>query len=161
MKNYLGGFVFLLLAGLYSGVSAQNSLIVKQINGNLKGTALTSLSKITFAAGNMLVRKTDASIDSYLLSDVFNITFGIYSGVTEITTNSSLLTVFPNPATSCIQLKNLSEITANFICIYSLDGSRLIQKCMNSTSEPIDIRCLNKGMYLLSVNGSTLKFIKQ
>ena len=153
--------VLLLFAGLFSGVSAQNSLIVKQTNGTLKGTALTSLNKITFSSGNMLVGKTDATTDNYLLSDISKITFGIYSGVSEILSESTMLSVYPNPSAAFIQLRNLPESAASCVCIYSLAGSRLIQKHLNSISEMIDISCLNKGMYLLTVNGSTLKFIKQ
>ena len=161
MKFFKRIVIFLLFAGLISGISAQNSLIVKQTNGTLKGTALTSLSKITFSSGNMLVRKTDATTDSYVLSDVSRITFGFFSGINEISSNSAQFSVYPNPATSFIQLKNLPETSAYNISIFSLDGSRLIQKYLTSTSEIIDISILKKGMYLLSVNGSTLKFIKQ
>ena len=161
MRYFKRIVIFLLFAGLFSGISAQNSLIVKQTNGTLKGTALSSLNKITFSAGNMLVRKTDATIDSYLLSDISKITFGLFLGINEISSNSSLLSVYPNPASSFIQVKNLPDAVGYSINIFNLNGSLLMQKYLTSSSETIDLSKLNKGIYLLIVNGSILKFIKQ
>ena len=161
MRNFARVIIFVLFAGLFTGAAAQNSLIVKQANGSLKGTALTSLSKITFSTGNMLVRKTDATTDSYVLADVSKVTFGIFSGINDVSSNSPALSIYPNPATSFIQLRNLPEAKGFNICIYSLAGSRLMQQYLTSTTSTIDVSTLNKGMYLLNVNGSTLKFIKQ
>jgi hypothetical protein len=107
----------------------------------------------------MILKKTDASFDSYLISSISKMTFGLYSDVPNVQRNKTALAVFPCPATNRIQLKNAPDGEIN-ITIFSLDGQVLLSTKM-SGSQTIDINKLSPGLYLLKTGNDILKFVKQ
>jgi len=161
MKNRFLFTGFFLISTLFSGISAQTSMIVKLGNATYKGTTLSIVNKITFPTGTMLVSKTDATNDSYLLADIARINFGLFSGINSVSENSVTIAVYPNPANSFICIKNLPDAASYNICIFNMDGRRLVLKHLSSNSEGINVSSLSKGIYLLNVNGCILKFCKQ
>jgi pectate disaccharide-lyase len=152
---------FLLMATMLNVVDAQQSLIIKFNDGINKGTLLSNLNKITFASGNMLVKYADASADSYAMSTMNRMTFGIYSAVPELASDQTELVVYPNPASSYIQLRNYTTDFKLLVKVYSLDGTLVLSNTLVSADERIDVSLLRHGMYLLKVNEKTIKFIKQ
>ncbi len=64
----------------------------------------------------------------------------------------------PNPASTQLKVEGLSAKTS--ISLYSLQGA-LLQSMELSPSQPLDISELLPGIYLLKVNGQTIKLIKQ
>ncbi|HEY6914270.1 MAG TPA: T9SS type A sorting domain-containing protein [Paludibacter sp.] len=163
MKNsYLYvGLLLIACSGLMSGVAAQNSLILKLNNGTGTGIPLSSLNKITFSSGNMIVGKIDAGSDTYLLSDIQKMTFGLFSGVEEITADKTLPVVYPNPASTYIRLNNVADERNLEVKIYRIDGVQVLAQTLQSASDVININQLSQGIYLLKVSNQILKFTKQ
>ena len=118
---------------------AQNSLIIRMHDGTQAGSIVSSLDKITFSGSTMIVKKTDTTLSSYLLSDIQRMTFGIYSDISTVKADPNELT----------------------IVVYGLDGIELIHKKLINGMQQIDISNLAKGLYLLKVNEKTFKFRKQ
>lgn len=163
MKNsYL--FVGLLLtAGLcfVNRAAAQNSLILKLNDGTDKGIPLNGLNKITFSAGSMVVAKADTGSESYLLSDIRKMTFGLFSGIEEITVDKATLCVYPNPASTYIKLNNVAAEREFNVTIFRIDGVQVLTQKLQSDYDVIHIGQLSKGIYLLKVQNQILKFTKQ
>lgn len=121
---------------------------------------MNNIDKITFSAGNMVLNKVDVSFESILLTDVRKITFGTLSGTNWVLFDDKSVSVFPNPASNYITIKNPFSIYLDF-SIFSLDGRQLIQKTITSETETTDISYLSNGIYLLKMNGFTTKLIKR
>lgn len=66
----------------------------------------------------------------------------------EIAENEINLTVFPNPATNFISLKQAGQVS-----IYALDGTVVLTKTIQE-NEQISIKNLNSGSYLIELNNS-------
>jgi len=90
-----------------------------------------------------------------------------YSQVLSINTIEIFKTEFssyPNPAINSITI-DLGDQNSNILEILSIDGKNItthvIITKLNSTSYSIDISSLDKGAYILSVNGDSNIFMKQ
>lgn len=97
---------------------------------------------------------TFSATDSYVtvpahsyvvISNMQDGTSGISSAVAD-NNDSSLIKVYPNPATDNI---SIDAENVNFVEIYSLSGA-LVEKVNNTTN--IDITNLDKGSYIVKVN---------
>ncbi|MEE9440208.1 MAG: M43 family zinc metalloprotease [Saprospiraceae bacterium] len=70
---------------------------------------------------------------------------------------------FPNPVTN--ELTIVSEDVINTIKLYSITGSLMMDKTIRSTETNIDVRTLQPGIYMISVETNdevmTQKFVKQ
>ena len=71
-------------------------------------------------------------------------------GITEI--SNSDICIYPNPTSDFICIKNIEP---QQVTIYSLDG-KLIKTVENTNV--IDVRDLNKGVYLINIDGTIKKF---
>ena len=71
-------------------------------------------------------------------------------GITEI--SNSDICIYPNPTSDFICIKNIEP---QHVTIYSLDG-KLIKTVENTNV--IDVRDLNKGVYLINIDGAIKKF---
>lgn len=160
MKTHIYLIAFLCFVNGVFCLQAQNSLIVNLNDGSSSNNLLSSLNKVTFSAGNMNVINKDASANSYVISTIRNMNFGVYSGVYDVSENQSTLSVYPVPACDFINIKNAPEGQLRVV-IFSLEGTVLKNCVMSDSSQPIDISSLNRGLYLLRVNDKTIKFTKQ
>jgi hypothetical protein len=71
---------------------------------------------------------------------------------------SEVLTVYPNPASTRIQLSGLKG--RELLTVYSLTGVKLLSQVV-SNGEPIDISKLKSGLYMVKVGGKDLKLVKK
>ena len=72
------------------------------------------------------------------------------TGITEL--NNPIIHIYPNPTSDFIFIENIEP---QFVSIYSLDGK--LVKTVEGTNV-IDVRDLNKGLYLINIDGKTKKF---
>ncbi len=158
-RNIFVGLLFLSIFPL-NIIPAQNSLIIKLNNGSEKGTLLSIIDRITFSDGNVIFKNMDDSSNSIMISDISKWTFGLYSGITDIIPENTLMGVYPNPGKDFMQLKNVPEGVLN-IKIIRLDGAVLMNKQLLDKNQSIDISQLASGFYFLKVNNKTIKFTKQ
>lgn len=152
--------LFILFSTLFLELSAQNSLIVKLNNGSQSGTLLSSLDRISFLNGNVILKNIDETTSSIVLSDINRITFGIFTVIPNVINDVNKISVYPSPATNTIFLKNVIGEKLN-IQIIRLDGAVMKNEQVFDSNQPIDISNLANGLYLLRVNNTTLKFTKQ
>ena len=153
-KNVLLLFLFVGLALL---VKAQNvTLIVTNTNGTEQTYQLTEESQLHFENGERLViENANGSNVTLQLSDIRKIVCSEMVGTEE--TAASQLQILPNPSHNQVILKNLSGNCQGRI--YTLDG-RMVKAFEASEGLMLDISDLSEGMYLLNIDGQTLKLMK-
>jgi hypothetical protein len=113
------------------------------------GLQATSLS-----GGMMSV--TRAGITSFSPFAVFS---GSAAGINTISNNVGFSS-YPNPANNTMTISVDTKTTDN-IKVYDLLGNQVAVYPVRGASTSIDISALTSGVYLLSVNGVTEKFVKQ
>jgi hypothetical protein len=84
----------------------------------------------------------------------------------EITSNKTVLKVYPSPATDILNISVLGEKSdKGIIRVVDINGAVVMQQKINNSVQQIDISKLAKGVYMLKIeNGNGLlssKFIKQ
>lgn len=78
--------------------------------------------------------------------------------------SKNLVSIFPNPATSLVQIATPAALTAQ---ILSMEGKVLLQRKLSAGTTAIDIQGLAKGIYLIQITGKdnyvlkTEKIVKQ
>ena len=72
-------------------------------------------------------------------------------GIDEVSDNG--IHIYPNPTSDFIRIENIEP---QFVTIYSIDG-RLVKKVENANV--IDVRDLDKGVYLINIDGATQRII--
>jgi hypothetical protein len=156
--------LFIAILAAFIGLSitkmqSQSNLILRFNDGSEKSSALSSIGKIIFSGTNMILNYNDGTTGAYDESLVNKMVFNVVSGIEPVTGTSSELSIYPNPATDYISLKNTPEGEVN-LCIYSLDGAVLISSELLSAAQQIDISALKKGFYVIKVNNQAMKFMK-
>jgi len=162
MKLTRLSLALLLAFGLASSVQAQQGLILKSSSGNLTEIQFSNVSKLTFVNEVMtLVSSTGVPGQSFALNTLSRITFGnvTSSGIIDHSNNASSLSLYPTLATSSINLRGASEGT--FVAIYGITGSKVMQLKVTSDVQSMDVSGLKSGLYMVRINGETLKFCKK
>jgi hypothetical protein len=110
---------------------------VKIIGGGNNSTAFTSVSEIEFWG-----TASSLSVDKNQLNNAF--------------------VVYPNPASSIINLYSSSIKTASKVLIYSMDGKQVLDKKLQGSDSNhfvIEINTLESGTYLLKILDDTNKIV--
>jgi len=151
--------VILLFRFTMPELKAQN-LIIQQNNGSVNYETLSSVQKLSFLDGNLVVAFKSGSNDSYGLSTITKLYFDVHTSVSESTSQQSTqLTVFPNPVNNELSVQNMPE-GATLVYIYRIDGELVFRTQVSSGNETIDVSNLQSGLYILIAKGCTAKFIK-
>jgi len=159
--------VVLLLGLGLQATQAQTALFVKQKVGINTPFNLSTLKSLTFAAGNVIVNKKDASTSSFARTNVQYMNFGINTDIVQINgAESSKLTLFPNPVLDVLNVEIANAgLQATIIEIAAIDGKVALRSVLHNTKSSISVSSLPKGIYLLRSNNGTsttnIKFIKQ
>jgi len=93
--------------------------------------------------------------DSYALKVIidemnyFGSTTGtlLINKVLGLASNSSKITIYPNPSNSTVKIS--SDHNIHFLSIYNLSGIEVMQKTIGGTSAIIDVSPLSQGTYLM------------
>ena len=72
---------------------------------------------------------------------------------TESTT--SVMKVYPNPASDYIQIDRLGSFSAE---VFSIEGRLLISDVVGQVGQQIDIRALKPGLYFIRINSKDEAF---
>lgn len=145
------------LLGLLFQAKAQNvTLVVTNTNGTEQTYQLTEESQLHFENGERLVIE-NASGTNFTLQ-LSNIRKIVCAEMTDSEENlASKLQILPNPSHHQVLIKNLSSNGQGRI--YTLDG-RMVKAFEASDGMMLDISDLSEGMYLLNIDGQTLKLMK-
>ena len=105
--------------------------------------------------------KTDGttSVTTIPVSIIRKIVFSNTLGTPTIGENKNNLALYPNPSSDLIQIKSDSMEELD-VKIYALTG-QLVQQGSYQSNQSIDVSSLAKGLYLVQVNGLTVKFSKK
>ncbi|MGC4128901.1 MAG: T9SS type A sorting domain-containing protein [Bergeyella sp.] len=153
----IAGLLFIFLAGL---AFSQTGIKVIYYTGAEQNFAIQDSGKLYFSGDNLLI-KTDASATdtSIPVSIISKIVFSSDSlAAQEVGANDKNLKLYPNPSSDFIRIK--SDAKSLSVKIYSLDGKMVLSGNYKS-DEDINVSKLEKGVYLVQANGTTIKFIKK
>ncbi|WP_243349171.1 T9SS type A sorting domain-containing protein [Parabacteroides sp. FAFU027] len=160
MRNKLLLTYILFFLGIgYISMQAQTLLNIKKFDGTDKFLNLTTLGKITFSDVNLILNYSVGNDEPVTLSSVKKIVFTQAAGVTQIMADRKAIRIYPNPATTYIELKNTPEGELN-VAVYSVAGSLVLNLQLDSDSRQINVSGLPKGLYLIKVNNQVAKFSK-
>lgn len=160
MRHYLLYIVAItafLFGNAHANAQGTNvTLIVTTVDGVEQTYQLTDAGQLYFEDGETLVIDdgTDDTI-RYELANIRKIVCSEVTGTPE--SNTSKLLILPSPTHDHFMVKNLA--TPCQARIFSLDG-RLVKVFEVQDGHTIDISELSEGMYLLHLNGETLKLMK-
>lgn len=162
MKQKLYSLIFLcsLWGGGVCSVHGQTTMTLRFQDGTEKNTAISTVNKMILSETNLALDYLSGNSDSYTLGLIQKITFSTLSGTNNILADNLVMSVYPNPATDYILLKNAPEGQLNAE-VYRMDGAEVINVQLTSSSDKIDVSGLAKGFYILKVNNKALKFTKQ
>lgn len=146
-----------LLAGFLLHGHAQNvTLLVTTTNGEEQSYQLTQEGQLYFENGERLVIEDGTGTTvSFQLADIRKLVCTEYVGVSE--SSASELQLLPNPSRDHFIINNLQN--NGEARIYALDG-RLVKSFTATEGMTVDISDLTSGMYLLHIDGQTLKMMK-
>jgi hypothetical protein len=80
---------------------------------------------------------------------------GATGGITPPAVESNTLSVYPNPAGNTLYIKGGGNVAAR---IHDLTGKTVLSRVLSKPE--IDVSGLSRGLYFLTVNNRTVKFIK-
>lgn len=138
--------------------NAQTLLDIINADGAERKIELGTLGKITFSGTNMVFNFLNGSNESITISSVQKMFFTKSTKVSFVNANDKI-SIYPNPVTSFIFLKNAPAGDLN-ITVFSLSGTMALKLLVPSASDQIDVSSLPKGFYLLKVNDQVFKFSK-
>lgn len=127
-------------------------------DGTTTSLPLSTGTKIVFENG---INLSEGSSSTHITWDkVSRITFRTStSGVAGVESVTSTLALRQNPVGDCIEVVGADQLPARF-AVYSLTGARWIE-IGAWNGESVDATALPAGIYLLTINNQTIKFIKK
>lgn len=165
MKHHLLklSFVFLFVLSL-TGLYAQN-MYVRKGNGTQTNYALSSIKKMTFSAGSLVMNSSGGADASYALKDLRYLNFNdLTLGVGNAQQDPEAIFIYPNPVTDVFYLAAAAQSISS-IAIISMEGRVLMQTKQAGNTTAIDVSKLAKGLYLCKIytdtTTQTIKFLKQ
>lgn len=149
--------LLLIIAGPLFQLTAQNAVCVVTTTDNVEHSiGLWEDHQMYFdQAYRLVIQNSPNSNHVFPLSEIRKVVF------TEITSteenHASSPYILPNPSSNHFIVRDLPEASQGQV--FALDG-RLVKEFEASEGSVIDISELPKGMYLLQLQGQTLKLMK-
>lgn len=139
---------------------AQTGVLVTYYDGNTQGFNVETSGKLYFASDNLYLKLNSSTTPTTIPVNIIRkITFSTTLGTTTFEENSNNLVLYPNPSSDVIKIE--SNVEENLVVkIYSLTG-QLVHQGNYQSNENIDVLNLASGLYLVQVNGLTIKFSKK
>ena len=150
--------LLLLFTGFLVYGKAQNvTLVVTTTDGTEYSYQVTNEGQLLFENNGDLLTILDGTgtTATFQLAEVRKLVCTEITGVNENATSDLLL--IPNPTRDHFLISNLQKSCEAHI--YALDG-RLVKSFMATEGMTVDISGLTHGMYLLHIDGQTLKMMK-
>jgi hypothetical protein len=160
MKYIMLMLILVLFFRIGASEAKAQHLTIRLNNGNESTDLLSTIQKLSFSDGNLVLAYKSGSSKSFGLATIQKLYFDNQTSVTEYTSGeASAITVYPNPVDNVILLQNIPEGIIH-VFIYGIDGKLLVKTQIFSGVESIDVTNLQSGFYLLLANGQAVKFIK-
>ena len=149
--------LLLIIAGPLFQLTAQNAVCVVTTTDNVEHSiGLWEDHQMYFdQAYRLVIQNSPNANHVFPLSEIRKVVFTEITGTEE--NHASAPYILPNPSSNHFIVRNLPETCQGRV--FALDG-RLVKAFEASEGSVIDISELPKGMYLLQIQGQTLKLMK-
>lgn len=138
-------------------IHAQTKVLkITKTDNSTASFEVSLLKKVTFNDSTMILNLKNGSVNKISISSIRSFTVNTLTKVNDI--HENLVSIYPNPATTVIQLQNLGS-QIQLASIYSATGQLLMKKQVSSVDNLIDVSNLSNGVHLLLLNGQTIKFV--
>lgn len=146
---------------------SSSGLIAQQINiektgGDIITEDINSIDNITFPDNTLEIHFFENPTEAVNLFTIKKIFFDLNTNIEYSTSNDvgSQMVIYPNPAKNFITIKNLPGQISD-LRIYSLLGELMLQAEVSAGQPQIKVNGLTEGMYIVKIDGETLKLIKR
>lgn len=136
---------------------ADTAILVEDPNGTVTSLPLTTASKVTFPVEGLTVTGAEGKVIPY--AQVAKIRFKTESGIPGIMAPQNTLAIRENPVGDTLRLTGTLDAPAD-VTITSVSGQTAMRLAKWNGAD-IDVSALHPGIYLITVNNQTLKFIKK
>lgn len=154
--------VVLMLLLLYvGGLYSQTVMVVDVIDGVGQNIELTTESRLSSQSDSVVIlpRSGNNNVLVFAIRDIRRMTFdeAIISVMDSV--ERPRIHVYPNPVADNLTIEGGG--TSNLpLTVYSLDGRVVIHERLFQ-GNPIDVRALAPGSYLIQIGGYRCKFVKK
>lgn len=125
---------------------------------------LKKLTGITFEGKNIVFNLASGDSRVMPMGDVSELCFSEngLSGIESVPEHGYSISVYPNPAVDILYLRipDSLDLSKCPVALYSIAGN-LIWKAGGLADNCLNVSTLQPGMYILSINNSTISFIKK
>ncbi len=156
LKNLFPVLLFMVVV-LPLQLSSQ-SIQIQQNNGQIHNELLSNVQNLHFNPGELVLQSRSGTNTSFALANIKKITFDTETGIAEKHLQS--LEVMPSPVQTILFLKGVPK-TARKAVIYNSNGVLTMEKEIVMPAKSLDVSMLSSGLYILNINGQTVKFVKQ
>lgn len=126
---------------------------------------LSSISKLSFSASDLIVHKTDNSTVTHAISEIRYMSFRDYVEIFMPREQEDMLTVYPNPVSNLLNINLPSDKLGGDLLVLSLDGKTLMSHKLVDSQTAIDLNALPQGIYfcryIFGTHSETVKIVKQ
>lgn len=162
MKKRLLQAAVLFGATLFCCEAKSQNLVVRLRTGTEYSKGLSTVQKLTFSNGTVLVHLKSNPTETYPMSTVQKIYFqNVKTDLDNVfSSTSERLNIYPNPVDNVLFIQN-APTSATALKIYRLDGALLLNETVSNDTPSVNVSNLPSGMYLIKMNNQVSKFVKQ
>lgn len=149
--------LFLLTAGF---AFSQTAIKVIYYTGTEQIFTMEDSGKLYFSGDDLMIAASSgATATSIPTTIIQKIVFTNALATSEMNVDKKLV-LYPNPSSDVIRVSTWDKSTVLNVKIYTVNG-QLVYETKSKSGEDINISKLVKGIYVVNVNGSTIKLIKK
>lgn len=145
--------IFALVAFSF-GASAQ-SIVINENEGTPVELDVEGLRSISFKDGKMVVSYSDGTDKSYVMSTISRLDFDDKTGVGMVSLMDGKVSYSEESGLLVVAGTENSHLS-----VYNLGGTLVFDKVIEQPVETVDLSGLQKGIYLLRLDGKTIKIVR-
>ena len=150
----------LIAAGLALSAAcyAQDNVTVNTASGQ-KVYKMDDIESITFDGATMKVNKNSKETETINIAEITNISFDVSTGVNGLKVKDENLLISVKAGSNIIEIGGYDNSKNYSVDIFNTAGAKVLGYA-NWRGEQLNISSLSKGVYVLKINNTTLKFSK-
>lgn len=154
-KWFLLGLLFLGLKSM-----AQTPVTVTYYDDTVQQFQISLTGKLYFSGDDLQVLTDDAATPTSIpVSIIRKITLSGALSTTSVGANAAQFALYPNPGSGSVRISAPAYEKLD-VSLYNLRGQK-VQQGTYFPDQDIDVTALQTGLYLVQINQTTLKFVKQ
>lgn len=137
-----------------------NAVSLNRWDGSAAVIPTAALRAMTFGDGTLVCHRTDGAVEQCSLADLRSVTFvdAIENGLAAVRQEGRGLISVAIGADGVARIVGLGDAPTE-MSLHAADGT-LLRRAVLSSSAGFQIADLARGVYVLSIDGQTLKFLK-